>query len=136
MKYTNAQIRGACLRAADRIAREPSCYNFDNWRIPKYECGTTGCMWGWLAFELGITGSGVVEIARRVLNEANIPFEGWDAPRHLYAFAERISPRFIGDPASAARCLRLYADKYFPVQAMDPAYLAFKSTLINEAVQS
>lgn len=112
MKYTNEQIRGAILRAADRIEREPSCYRFQSIGIP--DCGTSGCMWGWIAFEMGNINDWDIGPTCETVTGKSL-FEG--AQEHLYAFSKTVSEHlnYQDKPLVAAACLRAYADKYFPV---------------------
>lgn len=100
------EIRRAILAAAARIEREPSCYSFGALGVPA--CGTVGCMWGWIGFELGV--------AQDRCNIAVAKHIGVDTTRHLYDFCLAQDHRgyFQRDPAAAANALRKYADRYFP----------------------
>lgn len=105
-------IYNAILKAADHIEKEPHLYNFYCNRVP--DCGTPGCMLGWIGHFMGLTGSvyndvaPVVGLSRRCLvtfdmgaqyNE--LPMESVeDAVRVMRRFALRFKPSVTGIPAS------------------------------------
>ncbi len=117
MKYSNAQIREAILKAADRIERNPDGYNF--YSNGKPDCGSPGCMMGWIGFELGFDAhpyacyvtplrdalgfdySDIGDMIRAA--KATMPHNEW---HRLMNYQERAT--------EAAEVMRLYADHRFP----------------------
>lgn len=130
MSYTNNEIRAAILRAADRVQNEPGCYDFGEIHVPV--CGTRGCMWGWIGFELGMeAGTNNLSVSDALgYGESNtISGTGTD---HLYQFCKSLGGRPHQNALAVPAVLRLYADKYFPADdkpALEPAYLAFRAAL-------
>lgn len=116
--FTTSQIRSAILRAADRIEREPGCYNFGSIDTPRSGgCGTPHCMLGWIGFELCIYN----ECITRVYEVLDISVG--------YPLYEMCAVGHTVDAGIAAVGMRAYADKYFPAEKLDAAYVAFRSTL-------
>lgn len=113
--FTHSEIRGAILRAADRIERTPTSYNFCKMTVPNDGgCGTQACMWGWIGYELGMRDAGNEAVAFSLgLTKAD-SFYGVAATGHLYDFCRAI------DAESVPSHLRAYADKYFPAQVAAP----------------
>jgi hypothetical protein len=137
--YTNQQIRGAILRAADTIERDPGLWNWNNTDVPRNDCGTPACALGWIGFHLGIrrycagsdlSASASVEQVSPVLMNGSGSFAFYDAMRE-------IDLEWRSTHAHIAPALRKFADRYFPAEAadkseqLDPAYLAFKRAFVN-----
>jgi hypothetical protein len=110
--YTHAEIRGAILRAADRIEGDPGCYDFGSLFVPN-SCGTRGCMWGWIGFELGGFGGRCVGHVSKVVAPE---FGSFGTDSHLYDFCLAVGYDH-GTATDAATALRAYADKYYPAVA-------------------
>lgn len=118
MTYTNAQIRGAILRAADRIDRAPESYNFCRSSVPKNDCGTEACMWGWIGFELGMYGAVNAEVAS-ACGITETPVGAACLTAHLYLFCKSVH-------CAVPTELRAYADEFFPAdEKLDPAFTKF-----------
>lgn len=109
--YTKAEIRGAILRAADRVERNPSSYQFSCGSVPDRDdgCGTTACMWGWIGYELQMHGRINADVARAC--GAATPTDSVCETGHLYQFCLAQD-----DFDAVPRNLRAYADKYFPAE--------------------
>jgi hypothetical protein len=106
MTFTHEQIRAAILRAADRIEREPGCYDFNGGWVPSGSCGTTACMWGWIGLELGMpVGAPNMEVS----DAAGVP-NTW----HLYNFCRGLGDFPHHEAGTVPTALRAYANKYFP----------------------
>jgi hypothetical protein len=129
--FTRAQIRGAILRAADRIEREPGSYDFQQIGMPpEGGCGMPYCMFGWIGFELGSK----QDLSHRVATEiaGGDPRNNYilnDAANEMYKFAGQVAPDFQRNALEAARAMRAWADARFPAEKLDKAYIAFRSTL-------
>lgn len=138
--YTKQQIRGAILRAADQIKSRPHLFNFGNCSIP--DCGSPGCAIGWCGAELGLEG---------IINEASPILVGWAdtspvphderwlgnqfCDQEFYDRMDSIGPaNWRTNAHECARALRAYADKYWPAEQLDPAYVAFKRALTGRAL--
>lgn len=132
--YTREQIRVAILKAADTITADASKFKYSETAI--HECGTPMCAAGWIGFYLGIKPKTYVnQVCEIMLNDDSpIAYTHWELKMgelgyHWFVSAER-----------AAHTLRAYADRYFPAPAAEQpphfnaAYLAFRSTLLREAV--
>lgn len=111
-------IYTAIMKAADTIERYPDSFSFGSCTVPKgHDCGTPGCALGWIAFYLGHErGSRIVEIDAAI----NRRSEFYDAMKQL-------SPGYaswIGNAATCAKTLRLYAAKYHAPAKQPPDWLA------------
>jgi hypothetical protein len=109
--YTHAEIRGAILRAADRIERAPASYHYlDGLHVPRHGCGTIACMWGWIGFELGMeAGTRNASVAEELGLGPNTD--------HLYSFCRDYGDFPHHEASTAPAALRAYADKYYPAVA-------------------
>lgn len=106
------EIYNAIMKAADHIERNPHSYNFFNSVVP--ECGTQGCMLGWIGHFMGMTGANVFRevgprlgFGRDFLAGAAIGVQhgedlkdSTDAVRMLRRFAQRYHPLRTGLPDS------------------------------------
>jgi hypothetical protein len=110
--YTHAEIRGAILRAADRIERDPTSYDYlGGLNVPRHGCGTIACMWGWIGFELGMeAGTCNASVAEAI----GASFRSTD---HLYSFCRDYGDFPHHEASTAPAALRAYADKYYPAVA-------------------
>jgi hypothetical protein len=102
-------VRDAILKAADHIERNPQAYNF--WKTDVPDCGTPGCMLGWIAASAG-------QAVGRPFNEISIL--GVDSSvfyERIYAASGSFACALTGE--TAPRALRLYADKYHPAEPKD-----------------
>lgn len=119
MTYTNSQIRAAILKTADLFAQRPDLYNYRRVSIP--ECGTPGCMLGYIAAHLGMATHGRVHGLQDVLGFHH---------DELYSFAmdwrAANAPGFpYTDHAHvAAGVLRAFADARFPAENAAPVVAA------------
>ena len=111
-----SELRQAILRAADWIEKNPSDYSFGSCEVP--ECGTPGCMVGWIGHFLGIEkGKHFVWDYPCNYGERGItPIIGC----HAGTFINRIRPLvprqfdIYANAKHAAIALRAYAEKYHP----------------------
>src|SRR5262245_28969527 len=122
MKYTNAEIRAAILRAADSIESDRGLWDYRTTRIG--DCGTPMCAAGWIAFHLGIEHSisGVGNACRSFV----VP--GVNAYLVFEDQMDSVNIRWRKSANDAVSALRAYADKYFPAESRalvkyDPSYL-------------
>jgi hypothetical protein len=113
-------IREAILKAATFIRQNPSAYKFSNNVIP--ECGTPGCMMGWIFSILGHRGQ-VFSFAPAVLGVTGGEFIH-RVSRIQDALGYSDGSYNVGTPEQMARnaeaVLRLYADKYHPAAPVTP----------------
>ena len=104
-------VRSAILLAADHIEQHPELFRFTKCRIP--ECGTPGCLLGWIGHFLGMApGQSILGLESPM-----------NADHHL--FYDRVSSLLDQQPWTVnapmcARGLRLYANTYHkePVHAL------------------
>lgn len=101
MKYTDAQIYDAMHKAADHIERNPGDYNFFNTFVP--ECGTPGCLLGWVGLFLGRKSGSNLEALEVV------GLEGMDFYDLVDEFTGEL---WLVKADLAAQGLRGYAEKY------------------------
>ena len=94
-------IRAAILRAADRIEREPGCYDFARVAVPPPDGGCPACMWGWIGYELGMYGDGIWAVSGAL----------GLADRDLYEMWESMEEGVMALPQAQ---MRAFADRYFP----------------------
>jgi hypothetical protein len=127
MNYTNTQIRGAILKTADLFERKPHLYSYRNIEVP--ECGTPGCMLGYIGMYLGVKKGSFVK------RDVSCGALGMEPEPTLYALGHENFAGYTSDAAKAVSLLRAYANKYFPatgpeklVDALDPAFVAFKQS--------
>jgi len=133
--YTSQQIRGAILRAADRIERQPTSYDFMETHLPGDNgCNTPHCMLGWIGYELRSKQISAHHVAAEILGmdtatEYNV------AANSIYDFIAAAGfLDYQRDAKQAADGMRKFADRYFPAEKaeqLDPAYLAFRSSLLR-----
>jgi hypothetical protein len=124
--YTHAEIRGAILRAAERIENAPQCYDHGYSEIGDVAKKNRGCVLAHIGYSLGMDAD---LIAHRVANAIGIKMrDACDYQSHLFKF---LTDNF-GDPITwptapqvawtqdasiASKGLRAYADKYYPAVA-------------------
>lgn len=119
--YTPEEIRGAILRAADRI-EGGAPYDFDGHGVDGQNMGKRcgPCMWGHIGRELSMSNVSNIDIAEAI---------GVMTTSALYElrgdFGIAASQR---DPAVAAKMLRAFADAKFPAAQLDPAFLRFRES--------
>lgn len=103
-------LYNAIMKAADHIERDPESYNFGRIHVP--DCGTQGCMLGWIGFYAGVTvGSDVLtKVGHDLLHEAG--------NRHSdLSFYDKLgNQRYTQDVRAAVSGLRLYAETYWSHQ--------------------
>lgn len=124
--FTKAEIRGAILRAADRIEALPSSYRFMALGLPDGDgCGTPHCMIGWIGHELGMTGYVFNVTAKTDISELQ-----------LYSSCQ---VGYTKEASKAVARMRAYADRYFPAEvaepstpALEPSYLTFRQRFERE----
>jgi hypothetical protein len=123
--YSKQQIRGAMLRAADRIEQDPKVFNFCRLSVPA--CGTPGCAAGWIGFELGIpAGEGIASVMRRIGIGDPHQYNNYSVFQNQMF---EISQQWPNSAMVCASTLRAYADKYFPADTteLDPAFTRFRA---------
>lgn len=105
--YSRSEIRGAILRAAERIERDPRMWDFNKIYVPS-DCGTPACALGWIGFELGM------EVSKSIGRTARALF-GSDGAMKFYRDFNMASGQSISiiDGPDVPRALRAYADRYF-----------------------
>jgi hypothetical protein len=111
-------IRQAVLKAADHIERNPHLYEFYRNEVP--ECGTPGCMLGWIGHFLGVKGSVGYEVCPAMgLGEGQDGF----IRNGIHELAVEESKRtnqwanYAGDAKTAARLMRLWVDRHHPAES-------------------
>ena len=110
--YTDEQKRNAFLRAADRIERNPSQYDFNKLVVPSDD-GGCGCMWGMVGLELGMFNATNIQVA--LACGISPPGPGREPTGDLYDFAaSRNYFNRTEDAGLAAKAMRAYADARFP----------------------
>jgi hypothetical protein len=109
-------IREAILKAADHIEQNPERYDFSSCETP--DCGTPGCMIGWIGHFAGVDyrsfrttfGFDYCDIGWVIRTPeifgGPVPQERWD-----------FLMRYQFDAAAAATVMRLFADERFPAPA-------------------
>jgi hypothetical protein len=131
-------IRQAILKAADLIESRPELYAFYQNEVP--ECGTPGCMLGWIGHFLGVSGS----VGYRVCPAMGLG-EGQDGfirnGIHQLAIDESSRtkewPDYVSDPKAAARLMRRWADLHHPAEsrALIPASVRSIFSMTPEQLQ-
>ena len=127
-------IYSAAMKAADHIERNPGLFSFMEVGVP--ECGTPGCMVGWVAHFMGVPNEwGVIpdSLISRFCRAGPAQASGWPG-FDATAAAEGFDLYDLHDnPAAAARYLRHYAAKYLakPLQA-PPDWQALAQRLAGE----
>jgi hypothetical protein len=140
----NMRTFAAILRAADHIERNPRLFDFGRTRVP-HSCRTRGCALGWIGFFAGRTKlplrtlfgfslphRGIAIVTTEGGSDPLIPITACEFYRRMDAL---VAPDDWRREASAcAAGLRLYAMRYHRPEQWDPAYLAFRSTILEEQV--
>lgn len=125
--YTPSQIRSAILRTAELFEREPGMFMFHNCDIPG--CGTPACALGWIGAYLGIRAGEGIFLASEAMGHA-------DTGR-FYSDMWTISPSgWRTTPQVLVKNLRAYADKFYPEQQLDPAFVKLRASLPSLAAQA
>lgn len=105
-------IREAILRAADRIQAEPRHYDFDNNKVPDLDnCGTPGCMIGWIGVFAGFKNGEPVSVVSEALGTSDLEFYHRIRQLSRDGFCALLAAEDV--PAA----LRAYADKYHPAES-------------------
>jgi hypothetical protein len=130
-------IYRAILETAAHIEEFPQSYDYDSVRVPP-ECGTPGCLIGWINFyththsDARHTDGGFVISADALgLRDTAIFYQ-----RMIVLARDDDSPNWTRDPAMAARLLRRYAEKYHAPAALDPAYVKLRDSLEVPAAET
>jgi hypothetical protein len=125
--HTTQQIRGAILSTAALFEREPDAYGFFVSEVP--ECGSRGCMLGFIMKFLGMP------VGTRV-DADGLPI----TERRLYKFCREYAPTgssYMRDARMAAAALRAFADAEYPAApSIDPAFARFKALLANDVADA
>jgi hypothetical protein len=131
-------IRQAILKAADHIEQNPHLYEFYQNEVP--ECGTPGCMLGWIGHFLGVRGSVGYQVCPAMgLGEGQDGFIRKGI--HELAIEEmghtRKWPDYATDAKAAARLMRLWADRNHPAEsrALIPASVRAIFTMTPEQLK-
>lgn len=99
-------VRHAILSTARLFERRPEAFNFCVCRVP--ECGAPGCAIGYILAFLGFgPGDALSQHCEGVLGVSD-----WVFYQRMNALKGRRDWTYSA--AECARCLRLYADEYFP----------------------
>jgi hypothetical protein len=146
MKYTNEQIRGAILRAADRIERDPGSMNHGYCKVGDVGGIGFGCVWAHIGDGLGMSRE---DTAMRVAEACGIDMPQICADNALFSICRQLfveskhntvhynvnnTPDIWSQfPDVAVAGLRAFADKHFPTvrEKHDPAFLRFKQSFTN-----
>jgi hypothetical protein len=110
--YTHAEIRGAILRAATTVERDPKLFKWSVCHIP--ECGTPGCAVGWIGAHLGIPANESLEQVARELGVLDVFYERMSEVTQQFGWSYG---QWRDSAEYAATALRAYADKYYPAVA-------------------
>lgn len=114
-------FRDAILQAAKHIEEDPQDFQFMTWKIPN-SCGSPGCALGWVGYFAGVDIGNASTVAKAMGYED--PYEVDRADMSFYRDVEALLPKtgkesylnWQTDPKVCAKGLRLYADKYYPVE--------------------
>lgn len=117
-------VREAILKAADHIERQPTSYEYVTNSKP--DCGTPGCMAGWLGHFLGVEigGAGVYSeaVAKRLGYKLSTLLDEFGrCDKSGYGYEHQISP------LAAAATLRVFADKHYP--ASEPEHIGIPNSV-------
>jgi len=118
-------IRQAILMAARSIEQNPELFNFQSFVAPNKSCDTPGCALGWIGIYLGATirdqlsitvngyrfQDGLISIAETL---------GYHHPDEFYAQLDAIGA-WRNKASDCANTLRLYVNKYHPVDSIESA---------------
>lgn len=128
-RYTNEQIRAAILKTAALFETRPELYNFNEIKVP--DCGSPGCMLGWIGVHLGIPAGTIVHVD---VCQA-IGIKSRDLYNHCASWREvaGYTTPYTEDAAIAAGALRAFANKYSSKQ-LDPSYVKFRASLSSDGV--
>lgn len=110
-------IYTAIMKAADTIERHPELYNFLSNEVP--DCGSPGCLLGWIGHHLGLRGGNVFEAVTPLLcsngTDALETLRYWGSPT-----SENESYGPVGqDSKAAAAHLRWLAPQFKPTGLPD-----------------
>jgi len=115
-------IRTAILKAADSIEQNPHLFDFDSILVP--DCGSSGCLIGWIAAHSGLEYQPFVGSQGLgkywILGGAKI-FDLIGVKEYeLYDRMNLLGANWRDDALECAKALRLYADKYHPEESVIP----------------
>jgi len=113
----------AIMKAANQIEKHPETYSFSS--SEGADCGTPGCMWGWVGFFLGIE-----KCDSYMAKVSDVVGHGWEVPFHLGADVGLLAGLSAED---AAKCLRLYAEKYHAKPKVKTGIHPFVQKLLEQA---
>lgn len=105
------EIRQAILKAAHQIEHDANSYDY--MRSTKPECGSPGCMLGWIGVFSGSSSMLVSDISEEILGVSSDRF---------YARIRKLNPARLCACLSASEIpaiLRAYADKYHPAEKQE-----------------
>lgn len=133
--FTQSQIRTALLRTAERFERRPSSYDFQRGYIPEDEGGCPCCVLAWVGHDLGLPATKPAEWGKDY-NDEN-PYHGTvgeilcgrGAQHEFYDRLNELRSEirlddedglptyaWTRDARVAAEAIRLYADRYHPLE--------------------
>jgi hypothetical protein len=107
-------IRQAILKAADHIEKTPGAYQFTN--NDKPDCGTPGCMFGWVGVFAGIECGNNLAYVSEVEQALGYRVTGLAKLADEHGISG-----YTTCPKTAAQLLRLFAGKYHPTRDAIPA---------------
>ena len=114
-------IRTAILKAADHIERNPDSFRYS--ANSKPDCGTPGCMLGWIGIYMGVTthfpGAFVCDVAAAISTSLGAFIQRTRDIREGNAWYYDCSTPQLLAAANAANVMRAYADKYHPAAKQD-----------------
>ena len=125
---TRTTPREAILKAADHIEAHPELFKFSETEIP-HVCGTPGCALGWIGYFGLRLKDGYNSFNDAAQNFLSLPAEKqaraineYRESACAYAFYNRMeefSNYWMHSAKECAYALRLYADKYHPIDGTD-----------------
>ena len=101
-------IRQAILAAANSIEKNPKMFAFESCVIP--DCGSQGCALGWIGFHLGLSAN-FISLGVSVCPVLGVKTAAFHELTKLYGSFD-----WQHSAPDCAKALRLYANKFHPVQ--------------------
>lgn len=128
---TTTQIREAILKSADHLEWNPGLFYFYTVRIPDDDCGSPGCVLGWIAFFLSVDFRSLEHVAESIgCKRTSIGFS-----HDFYLRMDSlVPPSWREDVALCAKGLRAYADKFHPETETYPEVQAELERIFAEEV--
>lgn len=101
--YAAPTVRSAILRTADHIEQHPELFKFIKSTVP--ECGTPGCLLGWIGHFLGMTPGRCISELKQAMNADDTMF---------YKRLDLVlgGGNWCHNALMCVRGLRLYADAF------------------------